>query len=368
MPKGYIRTLDGWRAIAIGMVIMAHAIVFGLNGPPSRWLGLGPFGVSIFFAISGYLITTRFVSHEPRSLREFYWRRVFRILPPALIYLALLAILSIQGPRLGFLGSLFFFSNYVPLDQRGWNVAHFWSLSMEEQFYLIWPATIVFLGVRRASMVALASVPVLSLWRAWAISNAAIPGVMPSQRTDFRLDAFAVPCFLAILLLDARHQERIKRWLSPALVLSCAGLSIACCFGPKYLTYLGTALLLPLVVLSTVLHPEWMFSALLEWQPIRWIGRISYSLYIWQEVILGYTHWWIGFQLAALLVAAAISYYLIEAPMIAFGKTVFRFKERHGLSIIELPFALLARVLDRMYGFSDGEHSFAARAEPLMKE
>jgi peptidoglycan/LPS O-acetylase OafA/YrhL len=329
MQKGYIPTLDGWRAIAIGMVIMAHAIVYGLNGPPARWLGFGPFGVSIFFAISGYLITTRFISQEPRSLREFYWRRAFRILPPALIYLAFIAILSIQGPRLGFLGSLFFFSNYVPLDQRGWNVAHFWSLSMEEQFYLVWPATIVLLGLRRSSAVALASVPVLFLWRAWAISSTALSGVMASQRTDFRLDAFAVPSVLAIWLLHSDHRQRLARWLSPASASLCALLSIACCFGPKNLTYLGTAVLLPFVVLSTVLHPDWIFSALLEWWPIRWIGRISYSLYIWQEVILGYTNWSLGLKLIVLLVAAVLSYYLIEVPLIALGRRTIRALRRN---------------------------------------
>jgi peptidoglycan/LPS O-acetylase OafA/YrhL len=368
MPPKYIPTLDGWRAIAIGMVIMSHAIVYGLNGPPSRWLGFGPFGVSIFFAISGYLITTRFVSHNPRSLREFYWRRAFRILPPALTYLAFLTFLSIQGPRLGFLSSLFFFSNYVPIDQRGWNVAHFWSLSMEEQFYLIWPAIIVLLGIRRASRVALATVPVLSLWRAWAISHTALSGVMASQRTDFRLDAFAVPCFLAILLQDAHTQKRIRGWLSPILFCACAALSIACCLGPKTIIYLGTALLLPLVVLSTVLHPEWLFSQFLEWPAVRWIGRISYSLYLWQEVILGYTHWRIWFQLIALLAASATSYYLVETPMIALGRKAFRYLERNKLSIIDLPSVLLARIGDRIFPAPEGEFSLLpGRTRPIRK-
>src|SRR5207248_5891757 len=105
-----------------------------------------------FFAISGYLICTRLLVEEETtgsiSLRSFYIRRVFRILPPAYVYLAVVAGLSAAGMIAAawtdIASAALFYSNYI--EPRSWFTGHFWSLAMEEHFYLLWPPLLLLLG------------------------------------------------------------------------------------------------------------------------------------------------------------------------------------------------------------------------------
>src|ERR1700722_18709415 len=155
--KGYLPSLDGWRAVAITAVILCHA--FGQESSNSKInsliLNLGQQGVSLFFAISGYLITTLLVDEQQRagiSLRGFYIRRAFRILPPAYIYLAVLGAMGISEiihvtPG-EILSAALVYSNYWPL--HSWFTFHFWSLSIEEHFYLLWPSLLALSGLARA--------------------------------------------------------------------------------------------------------------------------------------------------------------------------------------------------------------------------
>src|SRR3974390_2036005 len=205
-PSHQIPTLDGWRALAIAGVIACHGLSLNDAAANSHShlnafvLGLGQQGVSLFFAISGFLITT--------LLLAFYTRRVFRILPPAYTYLLITALLGVLGfIRLAngeVASGLFIYNNYWP--QRSWYTQHFWSLSMEEHFYLIWPAAIALLGIARARWAAVALIVVTIFWRPWSMANIASP-VTQLQRTDMRLDAFLFACLLAIFL----HGERGKR-------------------------------------------------------------------------------------------------------------------------------------------------------------
>jgi len=148
----YLPTLDGWRALAILAVIFHHANLFSAGPLSDQWIFQNGYeGVDVFFAISGLLICWRLLDEESRrgriSLRNFYIRRAFRILPPAVIYLIAIAILSaiglIHASAKELLASLLFFRNY--LVQLGhfsvspWFTGHFWSLSVEEHFYLLLP-------------------------------------------------------------------------------------------------------------------------------------------------------------------------------------------------------------------------------------
>ena len=157
--SGYIPTLDGWRAIAILMVLVDHALFFGFRAsrvalwpvPPA----LGLHGVNLFFALSGFLITSRLLEEwrvtGAISLRGFYIRRAFRILPAALLVLAATATLGLVGlipvSRMEVLGAVFFFRNYLPgasyPDATGFFTEHYWSLAVEEHFYLAWPALLL---------------------------------------------------------------------------------------------------------------------------------------------------------------------------------------------------------------------------------
>src|SRR5580698_2166379 len=155
----YFPAFDVFRGIGILFVVLAHTPtqgdVLGAIRP------IGALGVHMFFALSGFLITYRFIEEHQQTgridLRAFYRRRVRRILPPAIIYLAVLAVL---GAGLHLLpvswseiaASLFFYRN---IFQGGWYTGHFWSLSLEEQFYLVWPVILVALGAARARIAAI---------------------------------------------------------------------------------------------------------------------------------------------------------------------------------------------------------------------
>src|SRR5262249_26251091 len=132
-----------------------------------------------------------------------YIRRALRILPAGYLYLIVLAIVDGYGwldesLRKGELASAaFFYSNYWA--ERSWHTMHFWSLSMEEHFYLFWPLTLAVLGVRRALAVAASLLGLTAVWRPWSLTHVSFP--YPAlQRTDMRLDAFLYAGALAILL------------------------------------------------------------------------------------------------------------------------------------------------------------------------
>lgn len=158
-----IPSLDGLRAISIVMVLVAHASgtrLFPVPASAGNLLGLGEFGVHVFFVISGFLITGLLLDELARTnrvdLRRFYLRRALRIFPPYYTYLAVVFLLALAGalqlaPR-DMAHGLTYTSNYYPA--RSWFLGHTWSLSVEEQFYLLWPAVLM-----------LAEVGAVSSWR-----------------------------------------------------------------------------------------------------------------------------------------------------------------------------------------------------------
>src|SRR5579863_595725 len=196
----HLPTLDGWRAVAIAMVLFCHArLPHGFLAPFSMY---GALGVDLFFAISGFIITYRLLDEHRLtgtiSLRAFYTRRAFRILPAALAFLACISVLGLAWhviplDKSQIAASLFFFRNYYssPVAQS-WYTGHFWSLSVEEHFYLLWPGLLVWAGVRRIPWLAASLAIGVALWRgldqhyqwiaAWAPDLRGSP-----ERTDYRL-------------------------------------------------------------------------------------------------------------------------------------------------------------------------------------
>src|SRR5437868_1859800 len=152
----YIPTLDGWRAVAIVMVLLSHGLwshnqAFGYDSSWKRALHViishaGPAGVLLFFSISGFLICSRLL--KDGSLKRFYVRRLFRIIPPAFVYLLVVAVLALTGLVSPITDSSFYWSDWFSalgfvinykFNQGTYVVVHFWSLAVEEQFYLLWP-------------------------------------------------------------------------------------------------------------------------------------------------------------------------------------------------------------------------------------
>jgi peptidoglycan/LPS O-acetylase OafA/YrhL len=226
----------------------------------------------------------------------------------------------------GELLSALYAANYF--HARSWFTEHYWSLSMEEHFYLFWPAILAFARPRKARLLALAIVGALLFYRPWGEAHFDADAY---QHTDMRLDAFLLPCILAILLKDSEWRARLvsllRPWVCVVLFAAVCVLSAIAAAKPLYgnVQKLFQSAVCPLLIVSTVLRPS-SLGVLLELSAIRWIGRISYSLYIWQQLFLFHARPGPPFILRLpLIVAMAVaSYYLIERPMIRFGHRMAR--------------------------------------------
>lgn len=341
-----IDTLDGWRGVAILMVIANHATFLSrFNG--SFWANLGSSGVDMFFVLSGYIITKRFLEERQKTstidLRSFYARRVFRILPLVCVYLLTICLLSlfvklVQVHPSEILGSLFFFRNYqFAADPTGIYTMHFWSLSIEEHFYLLWPALFLWLGNRRALGFAVIGAVVCATWRLYDLAHPTswVVRMLPNSdtywrlRTDLRFDGLLLGCAVAILL--THHSVRTFIFHNfpketPLIAAMLLALNIKRTDGlPSFITYtLVTVMLASTVIVQEGLIYKWLNSRL-----IVGIGTISYSAYIWQQLFLFRPSTGIfplgklsmfPLNLICVFGVSALSFYCIERPCIAHGK------------------------------------------------
>jgi peptidoglycan/LPS O-acetylase OafA/YrhL len=325
--RKYLPTLDGWRAVAIIAVLCCHA-----GWPTAALAPYGAMGVSVFFALSGFLITRRLIDERAIDLKDFYRRRAFRILPPIVVYIAVLALLGLALRVIPMdwgqlLASLFFYRNYWTAP--GWYTGHFWSLAVEEHFYLMWPVLLWLAGFRRARWIAPGVALAVAAWRFADLHydwigrlNPALRGSL--ARTDYRLDTLLFGCAVALVWDDARVRVLFERLGGTALALVAAGAAVCCQIWtpPGYLTMV--AALMALLPATTVAKPASWAGRFLEIPLLVWVGRMSYSLYIWQQLFLpprAVGMWQRApWNLAGVLVCAAISYYVVERPAIAFGR------------------------------------------------
>lgn len=343
-PAHDIASLDGLRAVSICIVILSHTRSFL---PPSiaksglfRYvIGGGLHGVQIFFVLSGYLITTLLLREYERtgnvSLRRFYARRSLRIFPPFYAYLAVLALLWIAGilsehwPT--YLAAATYTFIYFPHPQ-GWQLMHTWSLSIEEQFYLLWPIVLVATWRQRKSLPlalgVLAGLPLVRIVLFFALAHPA--GRVPEAVVlSGSIDTLLVGCCLALLQNRAPWRETQRRFIHGA---SVAGLLVlgfllvpyasakipdgpvsAClaAFSPTI-----TALSIGSMVVYVVENVHSLAGRFLNLAPIRHIGILSYSLYLWQQFFSSESK---PLQLANYLfmfLAAEASFWIIEKPVL----------------------------------------------------
>lgn len=320
-----IQTLDGWRGIAIAMVLVTHmqiSLLGHLYGG-YRWMDLGQHGVTLFFVLSGYLITNRLLCDKKIDLAAFYVRRFFRLMPVAWLYLLTLAIAGVIAHRTFIRqdawACLFFFRNYFPAHETAQNfrTGHFWSLSLEEQFYLAWPPILALAGRRKAVWVASAAAISCAVFRFlhWQGYNR----VFTDQRTEVRFDALLVGCIFALLLQSARVRAWFERY-GNLLFWILVPVFLWHLYHYEWLIPLSESVTMAAMMVCTSLSPSSVAFKVLEYKHLKFLGMISYGLYVWQQAVLFIPWTWIGALFLPL--AGILSYGLIERPCIAYGRRV----------------------------------------------
>lgn len=352
--KIYYPSLDGWRALSVVAVILYHGrfTFFSKHSIMERISSHGEIGVDVFFAISGFLISSLLLREFQRngriSLRGFYLRRFCRIVPAYYLAIAIISILGIMKlipvNSSDLLSCLFFYRDYKPLGMDfsgGFYTAHFWTLAIEEHFYLLWPLILLLVRPKRIGAVAtIIAIAVLS-WREiemhFHVGGALFKGTDLMTRTDTRIDSLLWACVAAIYFPGIKrlfdHTPTSEIWLPIATVV--AALLAFHVPGSDVLI----PIILPLLVLSTVVKPNSVFGRFLNCAPLRWIGTLSYSIYLWQQLFLPELHSMLGhgvlgelqlepWNLLSILCCACLSYYLLERPMLRLGYRLSALSQR----------------------------------------
>lgn len=297
--EGRIKELDGWRAISVLLVIAHHIGAYQyaalLVHPHHRvyllFTHCGPLGVKVFFEISGFVICRLLILEEGRcgavSLGAFYFRRVFRILPPYCLYLATICLLLLLQLIIAewrmILAAALFLYDLRPLTIHNWFLGHTWSLAVEEQFYLIFPTLWVLTrGVTRRYLFPI----IFFVLVAWNLSAAIFDWnwlTTPTIRTGFT----CISCGVVMALFESRARALARAVPAVAVAAISFGLlwhpdenfGLKSAFYDSIYTPLGIALLL----IFSVEH-EGLLSKFLCWKPVQAVGLTSYGIYLWQEL------------------------------------------------------------------------------------
>jgi peptidoglycan/LPS O-acetylase OafA/YrhL len=346
VDKRRLPSLDGLRAISAAMVVLGHAgkaLHVGRNMPFGAgvidvW---GPVGVTVFFVISGFLITRLLLEERDQTgtinLRAFYWRRTFRILPAYWTYLAVVAVLAsfgvvAAGPG-AFARAIFFTTNYLNPDS--WVVNHSWSLSVEEQFYLFWPFLLLMLGATRARKAAIVLMIATPLMR--VITFVFIPDMRPNitSMLHLRVDALMIGCWAA-LTLEEFGSSAVLDFLARPLVAAGSTfylVVISCVMRRAGVINAGFGYSLEAVCALSVItwglrNAESAIGRVLNSKPFVHVGLISYSLYLWQQLWLSHELpapvWRVPLQVAGAVICAELSYRFVEVPMLKLRSTLKR--------------------------------------------
>ena len=295
----HIPSLDGIRAISFLLVFVAHC---GLEDVVP-----GGLGVTVFFFLSGYLITTllrtEYERHSHIKLRHFWLRRGLRILPPFYLVLLIAYALPLLNGTFSTANALAFMAQALHISNY-WVIAHgytgfpeysgtgvYWSLAVEEHFYLVFP--FLYLLLRRQKLVAQHQAAVITLmcglvllWRFYLTWNGTASPDRTYMGSDTRLDSILFGCLLAVYhnpMLDPRHGTA-RTWA--VLLLPLAALLLLCSLLVRNevfretLRYSLQGVALLLVFSAAIRYPYWPLFRWLNTRPMKLLGTLSYSLYL----------------------------------------------------------------------------------------
>jgi peptidoglycan/LPS O-acetylase OafA/YrhL len=368
-PKRSIPSLDGLRAIAVLLVVFAHAGVLEKAGSAATRSHLniastilkidaGDLGVSLFFVISGYLITTLLLKERSEAgrinLKRFYLRRFFRIFPPYYFYLFVIAILWINH-RVplnygGLISAVTYTSNYYPYslshpESQGWLVGHTWSLSLEEQFYLFWPVFLRFLGKGKSIGVGLALLlvaPVSRLVTLKTYPNLAFDAQI-FRMFHTRIDTIMAGSVLALIwtiprwrsLLVTLTAKKTSGLIALLILVTILRLNLQYSYFSVLIGISLEGILLAYIMLYFITNANTSIGKLLNNRAVCHFGMISYGLYLWQQLYIGpllllHRQRWL--MPLMILGSAEISYWIVEKGSYAVRDRMMRQTPRSELT------------------------------------
>ena len=355
--RTYLPKLDGLRGISIILVLVQHFLWSG-HGILKGTLPVGSLGVTSFFVISGYLITSILVTYAntlsfKASAVKFYWRRMLRLSPIYYLCIALTAAFGIGGMRANWWVNGLYLMNFKVAADKAWNgSSHFWTLAVEEQFYLLWFFVVVLTPRRLLLPVIVFFLASGPLWRAatggGAFETVLLPGVIDSLATGALLS-------YAVNSASAPQLWRVfARWRSSLLVLSTC-LIIGTEVWPEY--YVSGVLLNSalsffsacLVLIAIDKQSAW-WSGWLGRNPLRHLGKISYGLYVYHNFVpqiivlqtinekwLSGIHNPVALRFIQFLVFTGISISIAEISWRLIERPILRFKDRFPRPAARVP-------------------------------
>jgi len=358
-PAGHIPALDGLRGVAILLVLVLHFAPYapGLHSPTVlldrlylRVSGIGWMGVDLFFVLSGYLITgilcdTKGSKHY---FRQFYARRFLRIFP---LYYSALALFLLVLPSLHVFDSVtrelrgdavwywtylynmrVAVTGFLPSSALG----HFWSLAVEEQFYLIWPIVVLWLG--RKHLIATCAVAVVAALALRLVLSSTLYVVLPDVWMPARMDALAVGAFIALMIRVPNGLALLRRWAIPTTVAAALPLAILLGYSIALSTVAHTlsALLFgAILVLCLTAAPNGSLATVTTSPILRFFGRYSYALYVFHHPLLWFRPifslafiptvfrsqlpayvLWLAIAIGGTVAIALVSWHLLEKPLL----------------------------------------------------
>jgi peptidoglycan/LPS O-acetylase OafA/YrhL len=341
-----IPALDGIRAIAVLLVLFYH-----LGNERALPFFPGPLGVLGFFVLSGFLITWLLLKEQEKtgsiSLKGFYRRRALRIFPAFYVFWTLSVGSRLlwhgegQVPWSQAFSAFFYVSNYFHaiFHPSPDFIIHTWSLSAEEQFYLLWPLAFLLFSRRRRLLISGLSLVIAAIWvhrlHLWITAHAAY---YITYAFDTRADALLVGCLLALILKEGLAQRFLSAlcqpvW-APVLTASLIGLSVFA--GRRSVAFELTGgltiepLLVAILICQLVLQSESWLWQWLDSKPSTYLGRISYPLYLYHMLA---TH--LAMRIAARFPALGTPFFVVLAVLIAIAISACSYE------IVEKPFLAL---------------------------